>query len=186
MKEKIRPIYSELKGYLSVAPNIETVFDSAAVDLSKQFNDSIDELNTVTDKDYNRFKITLRSIDWNQSYRNTIESLDYKTKISGLIYRLQGEYFSEEQSAQNQPSTIINASQSQFQNQSISLALDLQEKIINEISKYTEGTKERNFLEKLKLNLSTIKTAMDLLVIVLKIGGEFGLDTHTIHKLLNL
>ena len=56
-KEKIRPIYSELQGYLSQTPlpDKSDIIHDASV--WKQYNESIDELNEVTTKDYSRFRI---------------------------------------------------------------------------------------------------------------------------------
>jgi phage terminase small subunit len=64
--------------------------------------------------------------------------------------------------------------------------LELQEKIISEIYKHKEGSKERGFLEKLKAALPAVKTITDILASALKIGAEMGLDPATIHKLLGL
>jgi hypothetical protein len=62
----------------------------------------------------------------------------------------------------------------------------MQEKIISEIPKHKEGTKERTFLEKLKSALPSVKSITDILSAALKIGANIGLDPATIHKLLGL
>jgi hypothetical protein len=187
MKEKIRPLYSELKGYLSAVPEKETVYDTTATSICDQLNGTIDQLISITGREYNRFKINPRNERWNSSYRTLLSVIDYKNKLSGLINNIQGEFFSEEQiSSTGQPSTIINTHLTQSQSQSLSVALELQEKIISEIPKHEEGSKERNFLEKLKSALPTIKTVTDVLSNALIIGADLGLDPATIHKLLGL
>ena len=50
---KIRPIYSELQGYLSQMPTVST---SRAKELWLQPNKAIDELTEISGKDYSRFK----------------------------------------------------------------------------------------------------------------------------------
>ena len=84
------------------------------------------------------------------------------------------------------PNTVINQQQSQNQVQSVNILLELQEKIIDEIPKQKEGSNERNFLEKLKSVLPSIKTGTDIAANVLKIGSEFNLDPLVITKLLGL
>lgn len=187
MKEQIRPLYSELKGYLSAVPDKDTIYDSTATSICNQLNGTIDQLNSITNKEYNKFKINPRNEQWNQSYRTILSIIDYKNKLSGLINNIQGEFFSEEQvSLGGQPSTIINTHQTQSQSQSLSIALELQEKIISEIPKHKEGSKERNFLEKMKFALPTIKSVTDVLSNALTIGANVGLDPATIHTLLHL
>jgi len=116
MKEKVRPIYSELQGYLSQAPkkNKGLIFESS---MWEQHNQTIDELNNITGKNYDRYKVEVKSIDWNRTMRRVIYSQSYRTKLSGLILRLHGEYFSDEPPPfSGMPSTII--SQQQVQSQS--------------------------------------------------------------------
>jgi len=57
-KEDIRPIYSELQGYLSQAPNgkIELITYTKGKGLWEQVNETIDELSKITGNDYSRFK----------------------------------------------------------------------------------------------------------------------------------
>ena len=58
MEEKIRPIYSELQGYLSQAPKLESTIDRSTYStLWTQVNNTIDELNKASAKNYDGFKI---------------------------------------------------------------------------------------------------------------------------------
>lgn len=177
MKEKIKPIYSELQGYLSQIPNKS---DSYAQELWNQPNKAIDELITISGKDYSRFKTSPLQGQLGQFIR--VESI--RTNLGGLISKLYGEYFSDEQPPfSGMPSTIIN--QTQTQNQSINILLEIQEKIISEIPNHKEGTKERTFLEKVKSTLPNIKTTTDIFSNILKIGSELGLHISDIIKLLH-
>lgn len=186
MKEEIRPIYSELKGYLSATPKENEVWDETAINIANQLNGAIDELSQITDQKFDKFKIQAQNISWGNGFRSTLSVLDYRNRLSGLISRIQGEFFSEEQSVSAQPSTVINTNQTQSQSQSMVMVLELQEKILSEISKHEEGSKERGFLERMKLALPTIKTVMDVLSNALAIGQQFGLSPDIIRKLLGL
>ena len=114
MKEQVRPIYSELQGYLSQAPARDKglIFEAS---IWEQHNQTIDELNTVTGKNYDRYKVEVRSIDWNRTMRRVIDSQSYRIKLGGLVSRLHGEYFSDEPPPfSGMPSTVIT--QHQIQN----------------------------------------------------------------------
>lgn len=64
--------------------------------------------------------------------------------------------------------------------------LELQQKVLLEIPKHKEGTKERSFLEKFKTTLPTVKNTIDVLGSALRVGEEIGLNPETIRKLLGL
>lgn len=184
MKEKIRPIYSELQGYLSQAPPIGEHGNATTSDdtLWRQFNVTIEELNKISGEDFNKFRVTgMQMGSFNSQF---IYVSNYRQKLGGLISHLHAKYFSDELPPfSGMPSTIIN--QTQAQNQSISIILNMQEKILSEISKHPEGSKERTFLEKIKSVLPTMKTGMDILSNILKIGSELGLNASEIHKTLH-
>ena len=58
IKNKIRPLYSELQGYLSQAPTTSTPHDSFGdKSLWLQYNEAVDLLSSESGKDYSRFKI---------------------------------------------------------------------------------------------------------------------------------
>ena len=184
MKQKIRPIYNELQGYLSQAPNVEKkglVFEPS---IWEQHNETIDELNEASSKDYNRYKVEAKSIDWNGSFKPTMNTQAYRTKLSGLIFRLHGEYFSNEQPPFSEiPSTVITQNQMQSQNIFVQVLLEFQSKIDEKLNEYKEDSKEKSFLEKLKSSLSSTSNIFDLLKLTLKIGTEIGLTMNQIIKL---
>lgn len=187
MKENIRPIYSGLKGYLVVVSDEKNIWDEAATSICDQLNETIDELNSVTGQDYSRFKVNTRVVSWNfGTTRIVVDTLVYKNNLSGLINRIQGEFFSDEPTSPNQTGVVINNNQTQSQTQTLAITLEFQEKLLSQIPKYAEGTKEKSFLEKLKSSLSSVKTLTDILSNVLKIGGDLGLNPATIHTLLGL
>lgn len=188
MKEEIRSIYAELQGYLAQIP--ETVGHSDWTSdrvLWTQLNFIVGELNRISSKDYNRFKITPdhHRVTKHSTPYETIPYSTYRANLGGLIAKLHAEYFSDEEPPfRTMPSTVIT--QNQTQSQSVSLLLDIQEKIISEIPKHEEGSKERTFLEKIKSVLPSLKTGVDIISNILKIGADSGLTAGTIHKLLHL
>lgn len=183
MKDKIRPIYSELQGYLSQVPppsSDNTWFRDRT--LWTQVNALVDELNLVTQKDYSRFKIHPDA----GAKEEFMYYSAYRSNLGGLIARLHAEYFiNEEPPFRSMPSTVINQTQTQTQSVDLLLA-QLDEKIFNELPKHSDGSPERGFLEKLKLSLPTIKTGVDILGTILKIGSEFGLNSSQISTMLHL
>ncbi len=168
-----------------MVPEAETIYDDMAIKLAKQLNETVEELNIASSKNYDKFKIQISSIPWNSSPRTIVRSLEYKSKLSGLINRVQLEFFTEDQPSATGPSTIINANQTQSQTQSINTILEIQEKLLSEIPKHKEGSKERTFLEKVKSALPNMKTGTEIISNILKIGAEIGLHASEIATLLH-
>lgn len=186
MKDKIRPIYNELQGYLSQAPEAssgrERIYDDTS--LVNQLNLSIQELEQITQKDYSRYKERIQTTPWDRSVRQFFDLLSYRSKLGGLISRLYGEYFSDESAPfSGMPSTIINQHQSQGQITHVQILLDFQSKIDEKIRNYTDGSKERTFLEKIKGALSHAGNVADLFRLILQIGKEVGLSIEEISKI---
>lgn len=178
-KEKIGPIYSELQGYLSQAPKIRNDIDvSNNISLIKQCNETIDELNNVSNKNYDRFKVKERDFDGMFNITN------YKSNLGGLIAKLHREYFSDEPAPfGDMPNTIINQTQQQTQSFQVQMLLEIQSKIDEKIPEFKEGTEEKSFLDKIKSSLPSIKNTTELLALILKTGKDFGL---TVEQILNI
>jgi len=183
MKDKIRPIYSELQGYLTEAPDVksngEVLYDKPA--FWNQYNSTIDELNKIADQDYNRYKIETVTVPWQTRSRQAMDIQTYRTKLGGLISRLYGTYFSDEAPPfSGMPQTIIN--QNQNQNQTVNLLLEIQSKIDEKLPNLPEGT-EKTFLQKVKSALSGISSVTGLIGLLLKTANDLGLTTTQIYNL---
>jgi hypothetical protein len=174
-------IYEELKGVLSAIENSTSWFDDNG--FTTHANQIIKRIPTVCPEisDISSYIIQTDHIG-NRGY--IVQPIPAKAKLSSIIGRIKGTYKLEEPIRNNGNTFIQN--QSQNQSQYLSLALEMQEKIISEIPKHKEGTKERTFLEKLKSALPSVKSITDILSAALKIGANIGLDPATIHKLLGL
>ena len=81
------------------------------------------------------------------------------------------------------PSTIINQHKSKNQTTHVQILLDLQSKIDEKIKNYTEGSKEKTFLDKVKSVLSRVGSVTDLFTLILKTGKEIGLTLDDIFKM---
>jgi len=179
-KQEIRPIYSELQGYLAQAPKTEkfTFYGNEW----EQYNNTIDELNKLTDKDYNRFKLE----PLHGSLGSFVRLETYCQKLGGLIARLHAEYFSDEVAPfAEMPSTIITQSQEQTQSFQIQMLLEVQSKIDEKIAKFDEGSKERKFLEKVKGSLASIRNIAGLIALLLSVAKECGLSIEDLKSLFN-
>jgi len=170
-KEKIRPLYSELQGYLSQAPAIKAttdlIYDSATWE---QVNSAVDELNSITQKDYGRFKINPESGD------DAVRVSTHRTKLGGIISRLHAEYFASEPAPfSGMPSTIINQNQSQQQITQIAFLLETQSLIDKKLSEL-QDEKEKGFLNSVKSNLANIKSFMEFAQLVVTTAQTFGIS----------
>lgn len=180
-KEKIRPFYSEFQGYLSQAPtsskSIKSIYDEG---IWNQYNDALKLLCDKTVRDYTRFRIDpKRSTVSSDSY---VHIDTYRQKLGGLISHLHGEYFSDETPPfSGMPSTVIN--QTQQQNMSVQLVLDVQTKIDELLPNLEAGTKKQKFLEKFKGILSSVSNVNDLISKCMKLANEFGLNVQDMASL---
>lgn len=182
-KKKIRPLYSALQGNLSQTPTVEVksyLFEDEAGEW-EQVNATIDQLNTITGKSYDRYKLAP------VGGRENLSMFLYRTRLGELISHLHAEYFSDEPAPfSGMPSTVqtYNLSQQQSQQQTMMVTLlELQSKIDQKLSKTTDE-KEKSFLEKLKNQLPTVISVAQLIQIILNLAHQTGLDPHTASTLL--
>src|SRR3989344_1811442 len=92
-KIQVAPIYSELQGYLSQAPD-KTSSSLTAEAVWERYNQTINELNSVSGNNYNDFLIKPKASE--NTGRLYVDVLDYRGKLGGIIGRLYREFFSDE------------------------------------------------------------------------------------------
>lgn len=167
-KQTIRPIYSELQGYLTQRPSWETT-RYIEVELSNQYNAAVQELKKLTDEDYDRFTLQPKSDD----ARNlVISQYLYRQKLAGLIARLHGTYFPDEPAPfASMPSTIIN----QSQNQSVEIQLQQEVKNLIELKLSKAEGKEKTFWENIKGGLSVVKNISQLVSLIITTAKAAGI-----------
>jgi len=181
IKDKIRPIYSELQGYLSQTMQPKNSSDIISDDAFwNQYNKTIDELNSVSGNNYDRFKIQ----PIKGQYQEFVRILTYRNKLGGLISRLHGEFYLDDPVPfSGMPATVISQTQQQAQSFQVQMLLEIQGKIDEKIPKFDKGTKERNFLEKVKNSLSLVRNFVELVLLLLRTGKDIGL---TLDQVLNI
>jgi hypothetical protein len=181
-KEDLRPLYSELQGYLVQAPTPEKPHDSTDdQSIWEQYNKSVNLVSKITGEDLNRFLIV--PIEGGSGYK-FIRIISYQQKLGGLISYLHGKYFADEPAPFGvEPRMVIT--QSQQQTQYIQMLLEIQSKIDEKIHSLQEGSKERNFLQKFKNTLSSISNATQLISQLIRMAKEFGLSVDDISRIFN-
>lgn len=182
MKEKLRPFYSELNGYLSQAPIVEKQSDLITdEDVWTQYNKTVNSICNISQEDLSRFLIkNIRDVGVGKS----ITLISYKQKLGGLISYLHSKYFPKEPAPFcTGPSTVISQSQQQNQSVHIHMLLEIQSKIDEKIHGYKEGSKEKSFLQKLKSSLGSISNTTQLISQLLTHAKDFGLSFEDILKI---
>jgi len=179
-KEKIRPIYSQLQGYLSQVPKADVESQIYNSDLLNHYNKVIDELNNISGNNYEDFK--LQPVLLHSRFRVLVET--YRSKLGGLISRLYGQFFSDEPAPfSSMPSTIISQSQQQTQSFQIQMLLEIQSTVDEKIRQFKDGSKEKTFLQKVKTFLASVGNVTQFVSLLLRVAQEVGL---TIEELLKI
>lgn len=188
MKEKIKPIYLQLQGYLTNLPEVGNDYE---VIKNKQtwevYHETIDELSEITGESYDNFKLKIEINDnnFNKKY-GCVNLNNFRFQLGGLILRLYGKYFSDEKNPLDVSSSpITNISQNQNQLVNIEIAIEMTELITKKLLEHGEGTVERNFLEKVKEGLRSGRNIVELINLILVTGANLGLSIDNILKILS-
>jgi len=182
-KAALRPLYSELQGYLNQVPGNGEAGNSATNDetLWVQFNATIDELNEASGVSFEKFKVT--GIQHGQ-LGNFIKISEIRMKLGGLIARLHGTYFSDEPAPfSGMPSTTINVSNQQEQNQHQTMIAQFATQLDAKIEKM-EASNEKSFLTELRDGLSGVADFVSLTVLISELGTKFGIGIDQIGSLI--
>jgi len=183
MKNKVRPIYEELQGYLSQTPlpDKQPYLNNARI--GDNLNSTIDELNQITKRNYDKFKIHIRR-ETNFTGSNTGE---YRMCLNGLINKLHAEFFGGEVPPfSGSPSMVVKQSQQQTQSVQIKMIMDFQTIIDQKLYGGSDlKEKENTFLQKLKDKLPAISSMAELLSAALSIAKDLGLSIDSVLTLIN-
>lgn len=174
-----------MKGLLSQIPPVESNDpDKPSFSLSQlsYFEAIIKGIGKILpDDDLSRFKVD--RIDYFGN-KDGFSISEFRQKVSGLMMFLYGNYFeNENEPFSGHPSTIISQNQQQNQSANIQILLNFQSILDEKISKFSEGSKERGFLGKIKNSLSSVKDANQLVLTILGLGSQLGL---TVNQILNI
>lgn len=185
-KDDVRPYYEELIGYMAQAPSLDKVaYLRNEHAMWNQYHSAIDKLQEITSDDFERFKVTTR----NDVDDLVVNNTEYRTKLNGLIMHLHAKYFRDESAPfGGVPSTVINQSQQQTQQTQIVMITEIQslidKKLYGESDKLDE--KEKNFLEKVKASLPTIKSAVEVIQLIVTLAKNSSLDLNQVAKIFGL
>lgn len=109
---RIKSLFGELKGYLEGLPTDRSGPFIVEMETGNNFNTAIEELSTISETDYSRFKIP--GIDGRTSGSLSIRIV--KPKMTGIVSRLGEEYgFGQTDHSSTSPSIVIfNKNQSEI------------------------------------------------------------------------
>lgn len=171
INNEIKPLYGELIGYMAQAPNITYMYESG---LWEHFHGLIEQLNKITGNDYSRFKIRVYP-GHDTPY---VKGNEYRSNLNGLIMNLYSSYFSSENPPfSGSPQTIVNQNQTQNQEVSVTMIMEFQSFIDKQLyGNQSISETERSFLEKVKANLPSLKTAADLVSTIISVAKSLGLS----------
>jgi hypothetical protein len=182
MQEKIKPIYQELMGILSQTP----VFDNphstlSTVEIWENYNDIIERLNTISERDYNHFKIKEKIEQWGDgSSHPYVNGTLFRQKLNGLINHLHGEHFPNERTPfSGEPQHVFEQNQVVSQSTDVQVivmtVLEVQEKLIKNEDKYSSDSPEGKFIKIVKESLKNVKSTMELINLILQTAANVGL-----------
>lgn len=186
---ELRPIYEELKGYLSEAPGGENgpvITDSG---VWEPYHQTIDELNRITGAVYNKHRVNIKSGRDDRGLWQHVNVSEYRSKISGLIGRLHAEFFQNEREPfAGGPALVFNQVQQQTQAVHIQIAVELTEHLTRKEQDFKEGTQERTFIDRakgyLKSAMSGATSMAQLMAALLKTARECGLSIDDMWRVL--
>jgi hypothetical protein len=183
MRNIIRPYYSELQDCLSQAPELSDPSNRTRDNsLWIRLNDLVGTLNEITGKDYSRFEVTPRSDEAGRPYLLVIT---YRNKLGRLIASLHGDYFSDEAAPfSDTPNQVIHQTQAQIQSIGISFILDIVEKIDQELPRHEDGSKDKEFLQRVKDSLRGITDTTQCISNIFNISKDFNLSAGDVVTLL--
>ena len=180
MEEQIKPIYEALMGCLSPVPTSGSLTESLIWEKYQNYVDKISEIAKEDYSDYKKLNI-LPPIQGFSSERVSV--LEYRTQLNSLIMALHGKYFSKDPMPfSGQPGMIVSQSQSQSQEVNIAIITQVQDLIDKRLYGSELEEKEKSFLGKIKSLLPGIKSAVELLNLIITTAKAFGLDINQVSK----
>lgn len=178
IQKLIRPIYSELKGILSQAPNVDKYLYSQEKALWERFNSLLNKLSVLTkDESYKEFILEPNMVN---RFPN-LSAAVYRGKVSGLISRLYGTFFTQElEPFSGSPSTVVT----QTSNQTVTTQLYVQLGIdLKSALDKTENINEKSFIGVLTEKIGEVKNYIDFLLLVIGTAAQFGITLDRIGTL---
>lgn len=184
MQDKIRPIYSELKGILSQAPSSSGYLHNDRRILWERLNELIKNLLEITQDE--QFNSLIIQPAFTGDGETTVTIDEYRTKVSGLISRLHGTYFAiEDEPFSGKPSTIVSQTSTQSQNVSIQIYVELGMQIQKALEK-ADTPAEKSLVEKLKSQIMTVKSFVDFGLLLNSLASQYGISAERLKAIFGL
>jgi translation elongation factor EF-G len=175
MKEEIKPLYGELVGLASGIP--ETDNNTVKGRLGRRLNEIIQRLEDKTGDELERFNVEIQQGKSKLKGRYNYVHLDeYRTNVFSLMSRLEAHYLPEEWNKESDgESTILQQTQSQSQSQTQQMVLEVQSMLDKKLANLDEGDEKRDYIEKIKNNLSNITSPLELLNLIIKTAKNMNM-----------
>lgn len=183
-KDKIRPLYSRLQGYLKQLPegqNINSTLKNQP--LCDNINLTLDQVSAINSIDLNIHRFTdVDYVNWNGKPHVAITSL--RSKLGGIIAELHGTYFYDEPAPfSGMPHMVINQTSQQNQNVYVTIREELSKLVDSNMSK-AKSNEEVNFLTQIREGLGTINNMADICTLILRIATSAGITLPVALRLL--
>ncbi len=173
----VRSRYSELRAYLEQAPADRAI---PGWSLAKNLANAIGDLSAATDENYYRFAVEEQRTDYGEPF---VDGSEYRSKLAGLVARLEQEYGLGGAKQDNPSSVTVNLSQTLSQLTQVTLSVELQSLIDRKLGEYPEGSNEHGFLQRVKASVGTVKDIAGVLGAVGRAAHEAGLKPEDIARI---
>lgn len=166
-KREIAGVYEELRGVLVAIKDNTSWFDDDG--FSQHANRVIARVASLCPEiqEIDSYKI---KVEYDAQRGAIVKSIPARAGLNSLIGRLKGQY-DLEVATTNTGHTFI-----QNQQMNVELMLDVRGQIEKHLQDYTDEQPEKKFLEKVKANVSTAKSAMDVLRLIISTAKELGVS----------
>jgi hypothetical protein len=194
-KRRILAIYSRLGALRHELKDCSST-DITAGNLLTQYQSSLDELATLTGRDFDGFMPNSRTTD---DHNLECLSVDLRIAVGTLIEELRSEFAPEQlpyYSPPVQPPSTTTINNSATAQADVQQTTELEVKVFNDIkvelgakldelkANYTEGSKEHSFLTRLKAGLDAVRSVAGVLPLAYSTAQAVGLSEHDLHLLL--
>lgn len=183
---QIKPVYEDLQGRLSQLPISGDIERS----VWEHYNVTVDKLSQVTGDDYGEYKAITkppRYYDGHMIHAESYPSTELRTKMMGLVMKVYGQYFPLEQrpfSGPSSPGVVVSMNQQQAQATHIEMLFQFRDTVAAQLDKFSEGSKEKDFLKRIMRGVSNVRDAAELVKLVVDAAKTFALTADDITRAL--
>lgn len=177
--DKIRPCYQELKGRLSQLPLPNDINKNRLANYqpASDFNMLVEELNRITNEDFNRFLFPpgflVPSSSPGPAIPDTLSIL--RMNMNGLIMHLHGKFYpNTPEPFSAQPQTVNQLIANQEQNLTVEFKTELRNFIDQQLKELPDDSPKKPFFQKLRDDLGKIDNWAKLINSIFSIAHQCG------------